>query len=192
MSTIKEVVFWLNQYKHIQRDIKDIELRITQLRLKYGTPSAISYSDMPKAHNGNRDLSEYAERLEELERELIDRHTAALGLSVQYLQALDHLDREEAYIIRRRYMDGAYMVTIADEIPCSERTVYYYYRRALRKLATLNIADQQCFFHNLPFRASFSPSERRPFIYANNFFIVISFCVGGALSSARRSFSARR
>lgn len=114
MSTIKEVVFWLNQYKHIQRDIKDIELRITQLRLKYGTPSAISYSDMPKAHNGNRDLSEYAERLEELERELIDRHTAALGLSVQYLQALDHLDREEAYIIRRRYMDGAYMVTIAD------------------------------------------------------------------------------
>ena len=141
MSTIKEVVFWLNQYKHIQRDIKDIELRITQLRIKYGTPSAISYSDMPKAHNGNRDLSEYATRLEELERELIDRHTAALGLSVQYLQALDHLDREEAYIIRRRYMDGAYMVTIADEIPCSERTVYYYYRRALRKLATLNIAD---------------------------------------------------
>ena len=141
MSTIKEVVFWLNQYKHIQRDIKDIELRITQLRIKYGTPSAISYSDMPKAHNGNRDLSEYATRLEELERELIDRHTAALGLSVQYLQALDHLDREEAYIIRRRYMDGAYMVTIADEIPCSERTVYYYYRRALRKLAALNIAD---------------------------------------------------
>ena len=139
MSTIKEVVFWLNQYKHIQRDIKDIELRITQLRLKYGTPSAISYSDMPKAHNGNRDLSEYAERLEELERELIDRHTAALGLSVQYLQALDHLDREEAYIIRRRYMDGAYMETIADEIPCSPRTAYYYRHKALRTLADLNV-----------------------------------------------------
>ena len=139
MSTIKEVVIWLNQYKHIQRDIKDIELRITQLRLKYGTPSAISYSDMPKAHNGNRDLSEYAERLEELERELIDRHTAALGLSVQYLQALDHLDREEAYIIRRRYMDGAYMETIADEIPCSPRTAYYYRRKALRALADLNV-----------------------------------------------------
>ena len=139
MSTIKEVVIWLNQYKHIQRDIKDIELRITQLRLKYGAPSAISYSDMPKAHNSNHDLSEYAERLEEFEHELIARHTTALGLTVQYFQALDHLDREQAYVIRRRYLDGAYMETIADEIPCSPRTAYYYRRKALRTLADLNV-----------------------------------------------------
>ena len=139
MSTIKEVVIWLNQYKHIQRDIKDIELRITQLRLKYGAPSAISYSDMPKAHNSNRDLSEYAEKLESLEHELIARHTAALGLTVQYFQALDHLDRDQAYVIRRRYLDGAYMETIADEIPCSPRTAYYYRRKALRALADLNV-----------------------------------------------------
>ena len=141
MSTIREVVAWLNQYKHIQRDIKDIELRITRLRLKYGAPSAISYSDMPKAHNSNRDLSEYAEKLEALEHELIERHTLALGLSVQYLQALDHLERDEAYVIRRRYLDGAYMETIAKEMSYSERNVYYLRRSALRTLAAQNVAD---------------------------------------------------
>lgn len=133
--TIKEVVFWLSQYKHIQRDINDIELRITQLRLKYGAPSAISYSDMPKAHNSNHDLSEYAERLEELEQLLIARHTACLGLSVQYIQALDHLDRDEAYVIRRRYLDGATWQGIAKEIPCSDSTVYRLRKTALKKLA---------------------------------------------------------
>ena len=137
--TVKEVVIWLNQYKHIQRDIQDIEMRITQLRLKYAAPSAISYSDMPKAHDSNHDLSEYAEKLEELEQMLIARHTKALGLSVQYLEALDHLSREEAYVIRRRYMDGAMMETIADEMSYSIRSVYYYKRKALRKLS--NIAD---------------------------------------------------
>ena len=137
--TVKEVVIWLNQYKHIQRDIQDIEMRITQLRLKYAAPSAISYSDMPKAHDSNHDLSEYAEKLEELEQMLIARHTKALGLSVQYIEALDHLSREEAYVIRRRYMDGAMMETIANEMSYSIRSVYYYKRKALRKLA--NIAD---------------------------------------------------
>jgi DNA-directed RNA polymerase sigma subunit (sigma70/sigma32) len=137
--TVKEVVIWLNQYKHIQRDIQDIEMRITQLRLKYAAPSAISYSDMPKAHDSNHDLSEYAEKLEELEQMLIARHTKALGLSVQYIEALDHLSREEAYVIRRRYMDGAMMETIANEMSYSIRSAYYYKRKALRKLA--NIAD---------------------------------------------------
>lgn len=135
--TIKEVVFWLSQYKHIQRDINDIELRITQLRLKYAAPSAISYSDMPKAHNSNHDLSEYAERLEELEQLLIDRHTACLGLSVQYIQALDHLDRDEAYVIRRRYLDGEKWQKIFAEIPCSDATGYRLRKSALRKLAEL-------------------------------------------------------
>ena len=136
--TIKETIHWLNQYKHIQREIRDIELRITQLRLKHAAPSAISYSDMPKAHN-NHDLSDYIARLEEYEHMLIDKHTACLALSVQYMMALDHLDREEAHIIKRYYMDGAKMIRIADEIPCSERTAYYLKRSAVRKLASLNV-----------------------------------------------------
>lgn len=139
--TIREVIVWLNQYKHIQRDIRDIELRITQLRLKYAAPSAISYTDMPKAHDSEHDLSDYYAKLEEYERVLIDHHTACLALSVQYIKALDSLDREEAHVIRRRYLDGADWIVIANEIPCSERTVYYLRKRALRKLADMNVCS---------------------------------------------------
>ena len=133
--TIKEVVFWLSQYKHIQREIKDIELRITQLRLKYAAPSAVNYSDMPKAR-GNVDLSEYMAKLEQYEQMLIDKHTECLGLSVQYLQAFDHLDREEAHVLKRLYMDGAKATRIALEIPCAESTVYYIRRKAIKKLCS--------------------------------------------------------
>ena len=134
--TISEVKFWLRQYRSIQLEIKDIELRITQLRLKYGAPSAINYSDMPKAA-GSVDLSDFISKLEEYEQKLIDRHTACLGLSVQYIQAFEHLDREEAHVLKRMYMDGAKAPQIAEEIPCSERTVYYIYRKAVRKLADM-------------------------------------------------------
>lgn len=132
--TVREVKFWLQQYRHIQREIRDIELRITQLRLKYGAPSAINYSDMPKG-NGNTDLSDYMSKLEEYEQLLISRHTACLGLSVQYMQAMEYLESDEAHVIKRRYMDSASWIQIAGEIPCAERTVYYIHGRALHKLA---------------------------------------------------------
>lgn len=133
--TVREVIAWLKQYKHIQREIKDIEIRITQLRLKYAAPSAISYSDMPKAHNSEHDLSDYYAKLEEYERTLIEHHTQCLGLSVQYIKACEILDWEEAHVIKRAYMDGARYSLIAKEIPCSERTVYRLRNQALRKLA---------------------------------------------------------
>lgn len=133
--TFRECRDWLYQYRDIQREIKDVELRITQLRLKYAAPSAISYSDMPKAH-GNIDLSDYMAKLEQYEQMLIDKHTECLGLSVQYLQAFDYLDREEAHVLKRLYMDGAKVIKIANEIPCAERTVYYIRRKAIKKLCS--------------------------------------------------------
>lgn len=133
--TIREVIVWLKQYRHIQREIRDIELRITKLRLQYAAPSAISYSDMPKAHDSEHDLSDYYAKLEEYESLLIERHTECLGLSVQYIQACECLDREEAHVIKRAYMDGAKWLQIAHEIPCSESTVYRLRKQAIRKLA---------------------------------------------------------
>lgn len=133
--TVREVVAWLKQYKHIQREIRDIELRITKLRLQYAAPSAISYSDMPKAHDSEHDLSDYYAKLEEYEATLIAKHTACLGLSVQYIKACEILDREEAHVIKRAYMDGAKYRQIAKEIYCSESTVYRLRNQALHKLA---------------------------------------------------------
>lgn len=133
--TVREVKFWLQQYRHTQKEIRDIELRITQLRLQYGAPSAINYNDMPHAHNP-RDLSAFYVKLEEYENLLIDKHTKAIGLTVQIYQAIDKLtDSEERHVLRRKYLDNAHWSDIAEEIPCSDRTVYYIHGRALLHLA---------------------------------------------------------
>ena len=136
MST-REVLYWLKHYRHIQREINDLELRIKELRSKYENPSAIVYSDMPKAHNTEHDLSDYMAKLQEYEETLIARHAACLGLSAQYIQAFEHLDSEQAHVLKRMYMDDKTALEIAKEIPCSERTVYYIRRKAIRKLAEL-------------------------------------------------------
>ena len=67
--TAKEM---LMRYQKAKREAKDIEIRLTELRLKYAYPSAIKYSDMPTAHDSNHDLSDYASKLDELEQMLIN------------------------------------------------------------------------------------------------------------------------
>ena len=135
--TVHEVKIWLRQYRKIQREIKDIELRITQLRLKFGMPSAINYSDMPKGGGNGADLADYMAALEEYEQILKARRMACIELLKQYSKAIEHLDYDEAHVIRRRYLDGARWVQIAMEIPCSERTVYYIHGHALQRLQSI-------------------------------------------------------
>ena len=54
---------------------------------------------------------------------------------IGYIQACECLDREEAHVIKRAYMDGAKWLQIAHEITCSESTVYRLRKQAIRKLA---------------------------------------------------------
>lgn len=133
--TVKEIKAWLKRYQQLQQEIQDIELRLTRLRLQYGTPSAINYSDMPKGNNP-KDLSDYYSALEEYETLLISKHTEKLGVTVQIFQEVEKLeDHEERHVLKRRYLDNAGWREIAAEVPCSERTVFYIHGRALAHLA---------------------------------------------------------
>ena len=64
---------YLLQYKEAYREAQEIELQITQLRLKYALTAPIQLSDMPKAHNTEHDLSDYAAKLDDLTRYLADK-----------------------------------------------------------------------------------------------------------------------
>ena len=62
----------------IRREIAELESRIQEVRASHMSPKAISYNDMPKAHN-HTDLSDYYARVEiyvdllfEKEKELFD------------------------------------------------------------------------------------------------------------------------
>lgn len=100
---------YLTRYRDAVRESREIELKITQLQLRYRAPSAINYSDMPKAHN-NSDLSDYMEKLEELTTLLYGKYEKCLGIMVDVEMRLDRMDagpntQIEREILRHRYTD---------------------------------------------------------------------------------------
>ncbi len=134
--TVKDVKRWLRKIGNIEREISGILKRLEGLKAKYRYPSAIQYSDMPKAHT-NRDLSDYVAKLDEYEKLLHDCLEERLKYAIEYTMACDKLPYEEAHVIMRKYIDGASWIQIANEIPCSERTVYYIHGRALKHLVNV-------------------------------------------------------
>lgn len=98
--TVKE---YLLQYQKAYKDAQSIELKITQLRLKYALPSAISYSDMPKAHNSNHDLSEYAAKLDGLEQSLINQYGKCMEIErgiINRINRLQNADEKKVLLLR--------------------------------------------------------------------------------------------
>ena len=61
---------YLQRYLDARNEALEIEYRIEALVKQYAMPSAIEYSDMPKAQNTEHDLSDYIVKLEELTQEL--------------------------------------------------------------------------------------------------------------------------
>ena len=98
----------MTRYRDAVRESREIELKITQLRLRYAAPSAINYSDMPKAHN-NSDLSDYMTKLEELTEQLYARYEKCLGIMIDIEMRLDQMEGPNAQlereILRHRYTD---------------------------------------------------------------------------------------
>lgn len=124
---------YLLQYKHIQREIEDIDRRMAQIRLKYAAPSAINYSDMPKAHNTEHDLSDYVAKMDELTDYMISKYTRLRGIEVDIYLRVDRMEnQQERECLRFRYIDGMTWTQVAAALCTTERNVYFIHGRALR------------------------------------------------------------
>ena len=124
---------YLHQYRNIQREIEDIDRRMAQIRLKYVAPSAINYSDMPKAHNSEHDLSDYIVKMDELTGYMISKYTRLRGIEVDIYMRVDRMENQrERELLRYRYIDGMTWTEIADALDITERNVYFIHGRALR------------------------------------------------------------
>ena len=107
--TAKEM---LMRYLYAVREAREMELQIAKLRLKYAAPSAIKYSDMPTSHDANRDLSDYAARLDELTDMLVKRYSKCIGIEIDIESRLERMPEDKQVlreILRHRYL------TITDE-----------------------------------------------------------------------------
>ena len=124
---------YLLQYQHIQREIEDIDRRMAQVRLKYAAPSAINYSDMPKAHNSNHDLSDYVAKMDELTDYMISKYTRLRGIEIDIYMLVDRMEnQQERELLRYRYIDGMTWTQVADAMLTTERNVYFIHGRALQ------------------------------------------------------------
>lgn len=128
---------YLQQYRVIQREIEDLDYRMAQLRLKYAAPSAIDYSDMPKAHNSEHDLSDYIAKMDEMTGYMISKYTKLRAVEVNIYMQVDAMEnQEERELLRYRYIDGMTWTDIATKLNTSERNVYFIHGRALRNFKT--------------------------------------------------------
>ena len=124
---------YLLRYHTAYREAKDTEVRMAQIRLKYSAPAAIEYSDMPKAHSSEHDLSDYIVKMDELTDRLISKYTRCMAIEADILERLDRMEKqEEREVLRMRYIDGKKWEEIADRIGTVTRNIYFIHGRALR------------------------------------------------------------
>lgn len=124
---------YLQRYRNAYREAKDTEVRMAQIRLKYSAPSAIEYSDMPKAHNSEHDLSDYIVKMDELTDHLISKYTRCMAIEADILTRLDQMEHQnEREVLRLRYIDGYKWEAIADRMDTVVRNIYFIHGRALR------------------------------------------------------------
>ena len=123
---------YLLTYRIVKREIEDLDYRMAQLRLKYAAPSAINYSDMPKAHNTEHDLSEYVAKMDEMTDYMISKYTRLRGIEVDIYKRADQMQHQtERDILRTRYIDGLTWDQIALKLGYSRRNVTRIHGRAL-------------------------------------------------------------
>ena len=124
---------YLQRYKDTQREIEDLDYRMAQLRLKYAAPSAINYSDMPKAHNTEHDLSDYMAKMDEMTDYMISKYTRLRGIEVDIYLRLDRMEKqEERELLRFRYIDGLTWEQIASRMDYDVRHIYRLHGCALQ------------------------------------------------------------
>ena len=124
---------YLQRYKDTQREIEDLDYRMAQLRLKYAAPSAIEYSDMPKAHNTEHDLSDYMAKMDEMTDYMISKYTRLRGIEVDIYKRIDLMENQnERELLRFRYIDNMTWEQIASRMGFDVRHIYRIHGCALQ------------------------------------------------------------
>lgn len=133
----RKTALYLSQYQVAQAEVKDIERRIERVRSKMMGVKGISYEggDMPKAHNVERDLSDYIVRIDDLLRDWQAAQVRALELMREVSETINAIDHNQARrVLMLHFVDGYKYEDIAGMIPCDIRTVYRYRAIGLRKV----------------------------------------------------------
>lgn len=123
---------FLKSYMQAKNDVFRLEMQLAELRLNKLTPSMVSDDGMPHA-SGISDLSDYAARVDELERELLQKRYRRIRAFKKVQAAIERLENEqEKDLLTYRYLKGYSWEKIAVEMGYTYRHVTRLHGEALK------------------------------------------------------------
>lgn len=129
---------YLSQYRKANREIIYAQDQLEDARRIAAGLRAIIYTDMPRAQDTERDLSDAMVKVEELEREYAATLKRCLGIRVAIEGAVSSVPNPlYKYILIQRYIAGKKpepWEEIAEDLGKSTRWVYVLHGRALESV----------------------------------------------------------
>lgn len=123
---------YLLRYGKAHERARRINEQIEELKAKYALPMSPELSDMPKAHNSEHDLSEYAAKLDELTGYLVTAYCRQIGIEGDILKRLDSMENDtERELLRMRYIKMMDWKEIMSCMTYTDRHIYRLHGDAL-------------------------------------------------------------
>lgn len=135
--TRQEVKYYLLRYRQEKKRIRRLAEQIEELRTRKAYPGSPSLDAMPHGSNPS-DLSDYASRLDELERRLGEEQVAADRAALEVIETINRLaDEDEKSVLTLYYVRGYRWDRVAVEVSYSWRHVLRLRDQAVKHLARI-------------------------------------------------------
>lgn len=135
--TRQEVRAYLLRYRWNKKRIRRLAEQIEELRTRKAYPGSPSLDAMPHGSNPS-DLSDYASRLDELERRLGAEQVAADRAALEVIETINRLtDEDEKSVLTLYYVRGYRWDRVSVEVSYSWRHVLRLRDQAVKHLARI-------------------------------------------------------
>lgn len=125
---------FLMSYQLAKRDVTRLEEQLAELRIGKMSPGCEIGDGLPHAHNAT-DLSGYAAKVDELEREIVAaryRRICAFERVRNCIEALE--DEREKLLLTYRYLRGLKWALICTKMELSWKQIHRIHARSLKNL----------------------------------------------------------
>lgn len=129
----EEIILYLKKCTLAQQSVKHLEQDIAQCRSERMSIYHIM-DGMPHA-NDHKDLSDYAAKLDELEKKLIKARHERIVIYTDIFDILENVENESyKELLAYRYLRGYTWERIADEMKYSVAQIHRIHNKALKEL----------------------------------------------------------
>ena len=133
---------YLSQYQRSYSTIRFVHRELERAEHDAAGIRAIIYSDMPKSHNVEHDLSDAMVRIEELAakyKAVVTEHTNIMAEVAAVILKVD--DKTQREVLWLKYIEDVDFEAIPDMINYSERQLYTYYGQGLEAVRRILEAE---------------------------------------------------